>query len=144
MRALIFLDFDGVLRRSTSNPSRFDADCLSYFESTMRLYPHVQIVITSTWRLAMSLEELRGRFSPDVAVRIVGITPENLEEESYQRYTEIKEFLDERNLADVCWLAIDDDAAYFPKHCSLLLTDAKVGFDAECAVQLASILESFD
>lgn len=142
MGRLIFLDFDGVLRRVTSNPSRFDQDCLEHFESAVRQCPVSKIVITSTWRLAMPQKELRGRFSPDVAARIVGVTPENFEEETYERYAEIRAFLEERKLTALPWLAIDDDPAHFPKGSPVLFTDPPKGFDAECAAKLVHILHA--
>lgn len=142
MGRLIFLDFDGVLRRVTSNPSHFDQDCLEHFESAIRQCPVSKIVITSTWRLAMPLKELRSRFSPDVAARIVGVTPENLEEETYERLAEIKSFLEEKKLPAVPWVAIDDDQLHFPKGTPVLFTDPQKGFDAECATRLVQILRA--
>lgn len=140
MGKLIFLDFDGVLRRTTSNPSQFDQDCLDNFESAIRQCPVSKIVISSTWRLAMSLKELRSRFSPDVAARIVGVTPENLEEETYERHAEVKAFLEGKNLTALPWVAIDDDPTHFPQGSPVLFTDPQKGFDAECAARLVSIL----
>lgn len=140
MGRLIFLDFDGVLRRVTSSPSCFDQDCLENFESAIRQCPVSKIVITSTWRLAMSLKELRSRFSPDVAARIIGITLENFEEETYVRHAEVKAFLETRNLTALPWVAIDDDPSHFPHNSPVLFTDPQNGFDAECATRLVEIL----
>lgn len=142
MGKLIFLDFDGVLRRVTSNPSRFDQDCLEYFQSAVRQCPVSKIVITSTWRLAMSLKELRSCFSPDIAARIVGVTPENLEEEEYERHAEVKAFLEGKHLMALPWVAIDDDPSYFPPGSPVLLTDPQKGFDAECAARLVKLLHA--
>lgn len=142
MGKLIFLDFDGVLRRVTSSPSCFDPDCLKHFESAVRQCPATKIVISSTWRLAMSLTELRSRFSPDVAARIVGTTPESLEEETYERHAEIQLFLEENKLTALPWVAVDDDPAHFPKGCPVLFTDPGKGFDAECAAQLVQMLRA--
>lgn len=141
MFRLIFLDFDGVLRRTTSNPSRFDQDCLDYFESAIRRCDKSKIVISSTWRLAMPLKELRSRFSPDVAARIVGVTPENLEEETYERHAEIKAFLEAKKLTAMPWVAIDDDPTHFPHGSPVLFTDPLKGFDSECAAKLVRILQ---
>ena len=140
MGKLIFLDFDGVLRRVTSNPSNFDQDCLDHFESAMRQCPVSRIVISSTWRLAMSLKELRSRFSPDIAARIVGVTPENLQEETYERHAEIQGFLQEKKVTALPWVAIDDDPLHFPPGSPVLITDPQKGFDAECAARLVKML----
>ena len=70
---IIFLDFDGVLRRLSSPYFKFDADCLECFELTVR--PHdVGIVISSTWRLDIYLTEIKSYFSLHIAAKIVGIT----------------------------------------------------------------------
>src|SRR5579864_8532656 len=63
---LIFLDFDGVLNRTQTPPCKLDADCLSSFERTIRELPYAEIVISSAWRDAFSLREMRGLFSPDI------------------------------------------------------------------------------
>lgn len=140
MGKLIFLDFDGVLRRTTSNPSQFDTDCLDNFEAAMRQCSVSKIVISSTWRLAMSLKELRSRFSPDIAARIVGVTPENLEDESYPRYMEILAFMREKKVTALPWGAIDDDPSHFPPGSPVLLTDPQNGFDTACAARLIKML----
>jgi hypothetical protein len=142
MGKLIFLDIDGVLRRTTSNPSQFDKDCLENFESALRTCHISKVVISSTWRHAMSLKELKSRFTPDVATRIIGVTPQCLEEETFERYAEIMKFLEEKNIKAMPWVAIDDDPSYFPTGSPVLFTDPKKGFDSECATKLIKILTS--
>jgi HAD domain in Swiss Army Knife RNA repair proteins len=139
---LIFLDFDGVLRRTTSNPSQFDLDCQENFESAVRQCSTSKIVISSTWRLAMSLKELRSRFSTDIAARIVGVTPENLDEETYERHAEIMMFLEAKKVTALPWVAIDDDPSYFPHGSPVIFTDPSQGFNAECAARLVQILRN--
>jgi hypothetical protein len=87
----------------------------------------------------MSIKELRGRFSPDVGVRIVGVTPEIHDEEKHVRYKEICAYLNGRESS---WIAIDDDAEQFPKGVPVLLTDPAKGFDAACAVRLREFFGS--
>jgi hypothetical protein len=140
MGKLIFLDFDGVLRRTSSNPSQFDKDCLENFESALRTCHISKVVISSTWRHAMSLKELKSRFSSDVAARIIGVTPQCEEEEIFERYAEIMKFLEEKNIKAMPWVAIDDDASYFPKGSPVLFTDPLKGFNADCAARLAKLL----
>ena len=134
------MDFDGVLRRETSPPYCFDQDCVENFERAIRHDAISKIVISSTWRLAIPLKELRGRFSADVAARIVGKTPESLEEETYERYAEIMAFLESKNIMAMPWVAIDDNPAHFPKGSPVIFTDPKRGFDAACAAQLVQML----
>lgn len=143
MSKLIFLDFDGVLRRVTSMPpSRFDKNCLHHFESAMRQDEKSKIVISSTWRLAMSLTELRSHFSADIAARIVGVRPEALEEEVHARYVEILAFLKLKKVEALPWVAIDDDATHFPPASPVLLVDPNKGFDAACESSLIHLMRS--
>ena len=90
--------------------------------------------------MAMPLKELRSRFSPDVAARIIGVTPENLGEETYARLAEIRLFLADRKLNSVPWVAIDDDPSLFPQGSPVLLTDPNKGFDTECGDRLVKLL----
>jgi len=126
----IFLDFDGVLRRLTSDRSKFDQDCTESFESAVRLLPDIKIVITSTWRLAVSLKEMRSFFSPAIAERIVGITPEIFSPSVSARYEEIQQYLNENQVDQEFWVAIDDDPEGFPPNAPLVQTDPNEGFNA--------------
>lgn len=134
---LVFLDFDGVLRRKQSPLYRLDVDCLSIFERAMRLLPHAQIVITSSWREAFSLSQMRSLFSPDIAQRIVGVTPIEWSREDHYRYKEVLAFLKENGHGVSNWIAIDDDASHYPPFNNLILVDGERGFDSEAAARLA-------
>ena len=102
---LIFLDFDGVLRRKQSPLYRLDADCLGLFEQAVRKLPDAEIVITSTWREAFSLERMRGLFSPDISARIVGATPIDRRREDHYRYREVLAYLKRNGKSGVPWVA---------------------------------------
>jgi hypothetical protein len=131
----VFLVFDGVLRRVTSHPSRFDSDCVIHFESVIRQQADLRIVISSTWRLAMSIKELRGRFSPDVGARIVGVTLEILDKDKHVQYKEIRAYLHCQDRGESSWIAIDDDPEQYPRGVPVLLTDPSRGYEAACAVR---------
>ena len=137
---ILFLDFDGVLRRLTSDPSRFDKDCLDCFELLIRQCPEVKIVISSTWRFAMSLAAIRKRFSPDVAEKIVGVTPEAPINSLHDRYKEICAYLKRPGVEAKCWIAIDDDPELYPQGAPVLLTDPNTGFDNNCADKLKRLI----
>ncbi|MDJ0806375.1 MAG: HAD domain-containing protein [Gammaproteobacteria bacterium] len=107
----IFLDFDGVLRRLTATPACFEAELLENFESVLRPVSEAELVISSTWRLEMSLSELRRLFSPDISERIVGVTPETLALTPHSRYYEVRIYLKSAKSQETPWLAIDDDPA---------------------------------
>lgn len=69
--SLLFLDFYGVLHPKHCHESKRFC-CLEVFEQAVRQAPDIDLVVTSTWRLQNSLEQLRKRFSIDVAARIAG------------------------------------------------------------------------
>jgi hypothetical protein len=112
---------------------------LENFESAVRPVPEVKIVISSAWRLAMPLGELRRLFSPDLAEYIVGVTPETLSLTAHSRYNEVRSYLKQAKALDARWLAIDDDPAHYPADAPLLVTDPYQGFDANCAKRLRQI-----
>ena len=75
---ILFLDFDGVLHPEYDRqaaPADVAFCHLPRFEAVMCDHPEVEIVISSTWREQFPLDDLRARFSPDIAARIVGATP---------------------------------------------------------------------
>lgn len=81
MNPVLFLDFDGVLHAEPSLPKEVFSQ-LPLVEAVLRDCPWVDIVISSTWRLdwmgdsdATAVENLRRYFSPDIAQRVVGVTP---------------------------------------------------------------------
>ena len=143
--SLLFLDFDGVLH---PEPCYRDEDLFCrrpLFEAVMREAPSVEIVITSTWRETRDLETLRGFFSDDIAVRIIGVTPSWLDllalaEEigpTYLRQIEIEGFLRQQNRVWESWIALDDKAHWFrPFLPNLVLCDAKTGLCEQSAATL--------
>lgn len=90
----------------------------------------------------MPMKDIRDLFSKDIASRIIGKTPELLEEVPYIRYAEILAFLNEKKISSIPWVAIDDDPLYFPSHAPVIYTDPLKGFDSECAIKLENILLS--
>jgi len=119
---ILFLDFDGVLHpQCDDQPVAADmAFChLPRFEAIMRDFPAVQIVISSTWREQFCLDNLRARFSADIAVRIVGVTPvlsADRPRMAEQRESEIVAWLVEQGRESEPWLALDDAAWQFKRH----------------------------
>lgn len=138
---LIFLDFDGVLRRKHSPLYRFDADCVSYFERAVRSLLGAEIVITSSWREAFSLDQMQGLFSPDIAARIVGVTPVDSRREGHYRYREVLAYLKRSGNAGCEWIALDDDPCLYPHLWNVLLIDGERGFGSETVERLLSVIE---
>ena len=131
---LLFLDIDGVLRRATSPPRRFDADCLACFERAVAaLPPECDIVITSSWRDTVPLPDIRSRFSPAVSARIIGAVPTVDAGAQFPRHREVVEFLRRSGREAEDWIAIDDDPRAYPEDCRVVLTDPAKGFDEESA-----------
>lgn len=133
----IFLDFDGVLRRKQSPLYRLDRDCLRGFEDAVRSLPKAEIVIASSWREAFSLGEMRKLFSPDIAGRIVGVTPLEWHRENHYRYKEVLAFLKRSGHPGTHWIAIDDEAFHYPLGLeNLVLVDGSRGFDGDAAERM--------
>jgi hypothetical protein len=134
---LIFLDFDGVLRRKEAPLHRFETPLLAVFEEAVRRIPEAQIVITSSWRQVIGLAALRTLFSRDVAARIVGVAPFG----DHGRYGEILAYLKQTGAAGGRWVVVDDDPYGYPRDMPLILVDPARGFgpeDAEKLVEMGS------
>jgi hypothetical protein len=119
---IIFLDFDGVLHPFLTRSST-DAFCyMPRLEKVLREFPSVRIVIASTQREVVPLPLLKEQFAPDIAARIVGVTPiveiRDAGDVAGSRHREILMYL---NGSDTDWLALDDDASLFPTDCPELV-----------------------
>lgn len=145
----LFLDIDGVLVQEDKPDETVDLDedlqklntqCAEKFETLIRQYDNVKIVISSSWREIFTLETIKASFSPDVAQKIVGITPIRKNPIQYYRYQEILDYLRQENLQEIHWVAIDDIVAHFPSTAPLIMTDPFVGFNDEVAQKLAYFL----
>ncbi|NEJ68913.1 HAD domain-containing protein, partial [Rhizobium ruizarguesonis] len=106
------------------------------------------VVISSTWRLQVPIDGLRARFSPDVAHRVVGVTPRFFELVNvpdsllgYEREAECNAWLRANDRSVFPWLAVDDRSwLYRPFNQSLFLVDGKTGLTAEMAEELIILL----
>ncbi len=137
---LIFLDFDGVLRRNASAPRTFDPDCLACLEAAVRELPRARIVVTSSWRTVETLTEIRARFSPDIALRIVGLAPSALYRDDFPRHREVLAFLRTHGLEAEPWIALDDDPLHYPDSAPVILTNPELGFDEFVARRLREVI----
>lgn len=137
---LIFLDFDGVLRRQGSQLYRLETNLVNNLEEIVREVREVEIVITSSWREVYSLSQLRSHFSGDIAERIVGVTPLSRDVQGYYRYREILAYLKRFHTVQTPWLAIDDDPDHFPHGVPVLIVDPAKGLDEDTALNLKTLL----
>lgn len=137
---ILFLDFDGVLRRDSDPVGVFEPTLLARFDNTIRKLSDkdVDIIISSDWRISNELSSLKQLFSKDIQEKIKGCTPYVKQPCGSERYVEIKMFFKANKLQYPQWLAIDDREYYFPANVPLLLCDSKVGLDEETAKKLES------
>jgi hypothetical protein len=139
---LIFLDFDGVLRREDAPRYRFEKPLRVAFEAAVRRIPDAEIVVASTWREVVGLTGLRKLFSPDVAERIVGVTPFALVRDDHYRYREILAYLKQNGAERRQWVAVDDTSAHYSRGVPLILVDPARGFGRDEAEKLVEMAEA--
>ncbi|OUM04508.1 HAD domain-containing protein [Variovorax sp. JS1663] len=147
---ILFLDFDGVLHPEGEGhlPNDGTDFCfLPRLEALLRDFPHVGIVVSSTWRERLSLDELRSFFSPDIGARIIGATPPPRRDPAgyvhARREGEICAWLEAHGGVDQPWVALDDAEWQFDRHVDhLVACGSFVGFDDQAAQALRAHLAS--
>lgn len=122
-RLYLMLDFDGVLHPEGCAPC--DHFCrLGLLEDALRELPGVRIVISSMWRLEASLPALRRRFAPDIAERIVGMTPDLFDAGAASsrglRQRECEAWIAAHD-PGAAWVALDDRVEGFDDDCRQLV-----------------------
>jgi hypothetical protein len=113
--------------------------------------PHVEVVISSSWREDHPIDEIREYFAEDLRGRIVGMTPmpgEDIELApsdlvDFPRHTECVAWLVRHRPPGTRWLAVDDDAEHFAPRCAnLLLIDGRAGLTPATASKLLRRLQA--
>jgi hypothetical protein len=137
MSVILFLDFDGVLRRTQAPLYKLEKPLVDNLEQALRASPDVSIVITSSWREAFTLDQMRAHFSADIARRIVGVTPSSSSRDGFYRHREVLAHLRQLGSPEQAWLALDDDPDHYPAGAPVLVLDPAKGFDREAAQELA-------
>ena len=133
---ILFLDLDGVLRRKDAPLYALEPDLVARFERAVRAIPDLRIVISSSWREAFTLDEIREHFAASVAERIVGVTPSVAMRDDFDRHREVLAYLKRHAGEDVRWLAIDDDRENYRPGAPVILVDCDVGFDDAAAAEM--------
>lgn len=125
---LLFLDFDGVLHPLCPTPDRSEAEnrhfsYLPRLEDVLRDHPDVRIVVASDWRKLHTLEELQAFFAPDIAERVIGVTPLDPSSEYVpgRRQRRVEEYLEQHGRQGEPWVAIDDDCGNYDLGANLVL-----------------------
>lgn len=114
---ILFLDFDGVLRLEGEGHLPKDGTDFCFLpslEALMREFPHVRIVISSSWRERLAFEALTAPFAEDIRTRILGVTPPRGSGASHSfahREGEILGWLQAHGAPDEPWVALDDAEA---------------------------------
>jgi hypothetical protein len=130
---VLFLDFDGVLHRTSAEVNELFA-AVPLLEEVLREFPSVEIVISSSWRVYHGLHEMREFFSEDMAHRIRDATPKH--DLARTRQSECQEWL-RRHRPAAPWLALDDQPWLFESGCEqLLCVNGTVGFRVADAQRL--------
>lgn len=147
---VLCLDFDGVTHPEPCQPKN-EFCHLPLIEAVLREYATVEIVISSSWRDQYSIEALREFFSPDIACRVVGVTPSSKRPSSSwlpghdstpEREGQCDSWMRQNRPWGTPWMAIDDRAHWFRPGCSdLLLTDSQSGFSLEDQTTLRAMLK---
>jgi hypothetical protein len=151
MSCILFLDFDGVTHPDPCRKELFFCK-LPLIENVLRQQSAVDVVVSSSWRYDHSLREIQSLFAPDIAARIVGVTPSvsRTDDEGWiprhllqhHREWECRKWLRQNHSAETPWLAIDDMAAWFTPNCSdLLSTNASDGFHQSQISSLQQMIE---
>lgn len=140
---LLFLDVDGVLHpvgADYSFSSKFFSH-LPLLEELLREFESVDVVISSDWRRAESIEQLQRYFSDDIRHRIIGATPQidpNVAVHN-RRQLEIQAWLNGSGRSDAEWVALDDWPQNFEAGFErLVLTDPTRAFDQDSLQELRS------
>lgn len=139
---VIFLDIDGVMNSVTTpfgdrrRLSTFlDPSNVAVLNQIVRATGAV-VVVTSTWRLTMSIEQLRGHFEEAGCVaEIVDVTPDL---DAYRRDREVRAWLAAQREPPRRWVILDDDPELDASPDTLVRIDQLVGLSAR---ELPRVLE---
>lgn len=145
----LFLDFDGVTHPLHCQESQY-FNCLPRIEETLRGFPDVEVVVSSTWRLQYPLDRLQEWFAKDIRRRVIDVTPvasclpsypDRLV--SFPRHHECWSWMQLHRNASSGWLALDDRPYLFqPFFADVVPTDGRIGADSEALARLrARLLE---
>lgn len=154
---VLFLDFDGVLHPEILKDQNELLSRLPLIESVLREYPLVEIVISSAWRLKytdtnVALSTLRQHFAPDIAPRVVDVTPyhRKLNDSDapdglsmYARHWECEAWIRANRSPGTRWMAMDDRACLFkPFTKNLMAFDDRIAFTEAHQDQLRAFLSA--
>ncbi|MCC4118443.1 hypothetical protein LLG90_24095 [Aromatoleum toluclasticum] len=138
---ILFLDFDGVLHLFAGVARADSFAGWPRLEAVLDEHPHVDLVVSSSWR-SIPHDEWERDVPASLRARVVGRTPvirrplrvhypTGYKPEPL-RYLEILRYLKTTRQQHRPWLALDDDATLFPAGCpNLVLCRDRFGDDEE-------------
>ncbi len=119
--AYLFLDIDGVLQTPALGDF-LEMEHRPVLEAWLREHPQVRVVLTSTHREGLSLQALKGWFSPDVEEQLVGMTALTPTGRAYGgRQAEIEAWMNEHAAREARFCALDDETLLFRPDCAWLV-----------------------
>ena len=132
---IVFVDFDGVLHPETLQGGTTLISRLPLVEEVVRKYFGVELVISSAWRLRypdaeLAATTLRIRFAPDIAPRVVGVTPDHKTLDardspdglsSFTRHWVCEAWMRAHRPPGTRWMALDDRSYLFRPFCNNLM-----------------------
>ena len=125
---ILFLDYDGVLHPDeayhTKKGIALGCDEHNLFEHAQLLtdlldpYPHVQIVLSTSWVWVLGYAEARARLPKQLQEKVKGATWHSQMEDRhlwmyYPRHNQIDKYVKRHCLTD--WIAIDNDDTDWPE-----------------------------
>ena len=125
---ILFLDYDGVLHPDEAYHTKkgvvLRCDGHNLFEHAQLLadlvdpYPHVQIVLSTSWVWALGYTEARARLPEQLQARVKGATWHSQMEDRfmwrhYTRHSQIDSYVKRHLLTN--WIAIDNDDIGWPE-----------------------------
>ena len=114
-KKVLFVDFDGVLHPTDHGSALLSQ--LTLLESAIESHD-CALVISSSWRFHLEIDDLKKHFSSSVRNKIVGVTGEAYIG-AYARFHEINAYVDLHGVSD--WRALDDSYWEFPDKCPNLI-----------------------
>jgi hypothetical protein len=144
---ILFLDFDGVLHPIGNAPGGLDNfNKLPMLEAWLRDHDHVNVVISSSWRAIMDLDDMKQLFSEDLRERVISVCPDVSAKPKpfYWRYEEIQAWVNQSGY-EGHWLALDDAVNEFPDGFEgLVICESSVGITDDAISDLTAKMMRFN
>ena len=148
--ALLFLDLDGVINGSSFDyePIEKQFNYETYVPELVRNINYIidrykmDVVISSSWRIARTREELEILLKGiGLVANIHGVT----EHDNQPRHKQIWDYLNKHKVWNNNYIIIDDDDdAFHDYHAYGFKTDGEVGFDNKAMTEFLNRFTTFD